>query len=157
MVCASAAITLVGIFYPDDGSGVRRALDFCLSLCLLVAVVTPMGGMLKSAGERIDDSTFESLIPEAEIPSGEAASDLLAEESERMIEERIEELVCKSFELDSEKIAVTASVGVTETGVSLETVTIWLSGTALLTDPREIESLIAEYTDAECEIVGGKP
>jgi hypothetical protein len=97
------------------------------------------------------------LIPKAEIPSGEAASDLLSEESERMIEERIEELVCKSFELDGDKIAVTASVGVTETGVSLETVTIWLSGTALLTDPREIESLIAEYTDAECEIVGGKP
>ncbi len=157
VVCASAAITLVGIFYPDDGSGVRRALDFCLSLCLLVAVVTPMGGMLKSAGERIDDSAFESLIPKAEIPSGEAASDLLSEESERMIEERIEELVCKSFALDSEKIAVTASVGVTERGVSLETVTVWLSGTALLTDPREIESLIAEYTDAECEIVGGKP
>jgi hypothetical protein len=74
-----------------------------------------------------------------------------------MIEERIEELVCKSFDLDGDKIVVTASVGVTETGVSLDTVTVWLSGTALLTDPREIESLIAEYTDAECEIVGGKP
>ena len=91
------------MLYPDDGSGVRRALDFCLSLCLLVAVVTPMGGMLKSAGERIDDSAFESLIPKAEIPSGETALALLAEESERRREERIEELVCRSFELDSER------------------------------------------------------
>jgi phosphoribosylformylglycinamidine synthase len=44
----------------------------------------------------------------------EAVSDLLAEESERMIEERIEELVCRSFDLDGDKIAVTASVDVTE-------------------------------------------
>ncbi len=145
------------MFYPDDGSGVRRALDFCLSLCLLVAVVTPMGSMLKDTGEAIDGSVFKSVIPEAEIPSGEAVSALLEEESQRMIEERIEELVCKSFDLDREKVAVTASVSVTESGVSLETVTVWLSGTALLTDPREIESLIAEYSDAECEIVGGKP
>ena len=145
------------MFYPDDGSGVRRALDFCLSLCLLVAIVTPMGGMLKNAGEAIDGSVFESVLPEAEIPSGEAVLALLEEESQRMIEERIEELVCKSFELDGENVAVTASVSVTESGVSLETVTVWLSGRALLTDPREIERLISEYTDAKCEIVGGKP
>ena len=156
MVCASAGITLVGMLYPDDNSGLRRALDLCLSLCLLVAVAAPMGGMLKDAGEMIDENIFESIIPEAELPAGEAVSEALAEESKRMIEERLEELLCTSFDLDCEKVAVTATVGVTEEGVSLERVTVWLSGAALMTDPREIKSLIAGYTDAECEIVGGK-
>lgn len=145
------------MLYPDDSSGVRRALDFCLSLCLLIAVVTPMGGMLRDAGKMINENVFESVIPEAEMPADEAVSSALAEESKRMIEGRLEELICKSFEINGEKVAVTASVDVTESGVSLERVTVWLSGTALMTDPREIKSLIAEYTDAECEIVGGKP
>ena len=157
MVCASAGITLVGMLYPDDGTGVRRALDLCLSLCLLVAVVTPLGGMLRDAGELIDENVFESVVPEAETSADGAVSALLAEESQRLIGERIEELVCNSFELDGEKVAVTASVSVTESGVELDRVTVWLSGAALLTDPREIKAFIAEYTDADCEIVGGKP
>ena len=145
------------MLYPDESSGVRRALDFCLSLCLLIAVVTPMGGMLRDAGKMINENVFESVIPEAEMPADEAVSSALAEKSKRMIEGRLEELICKSFEINGEKVAVTASVDVSESGVSLERVTVWLSGTALMTDPREIKSLIAEYTDAECEIVGGKP
>lgn len=157
MVCASAGITLVGMLYPDDNSGVRRALDFCLSLCLLIAVVAPMGGMLRDAGEMINENVFETVIPEAEIPSDEAVSAILAEESGKMIEERLEKLICEAFELNGERVAVTVSVSVDETGVLLERVTVWLSGAALATDPRDIKSLIAQYTDAECEIVGGKP
>ena len=93
MVCASAGITLVGILYPDDNSGVRRALDFCLSLCLLIAVVAPMGGMLRDAGEMINENVLETVIPEAEIPSDEAVSAILAEESGKMIEEKLEKLI----------------------------------------------------------------
>lgn len=105
----------------------------------------------------INENVFDTVLPEAEMPADEAVSALLAEESGRMIEERIEELVCGAFEIDCERVAVTARVGVTETGVSVDRITVWLSGTALLTDPREIKRFIAEYTDAECEIVGGKP
>lgn len=147
----------MGMLYPDDNSGVRRALDFCLSLCLLIAVVAPMGRMLSDAGEMINENVFETVIPEAEIPSDEAVSAILAEESGKMIEEKLEKLICEAFELNGERVAVTVSVSVDETGVLLERVTVWLSGTALATDPRDIKSLIAQYTDAECEIVGGKP
>ena len=147
----------MGMLYPDDNSGVRRALDLCLSLCLLISVVTPMGDMLKEAGEMIKGYDIESLIPEAEMSSDEVVSAVLAEESQRIIEERLEKLICDAFEIDGERVAVTASVSVTEDGVSLDGVTVWLSGSALMTDPREIKELIAEYTDAECEIAGGKP
>ena len=145
------------MIYPDDGSGVRHALDFCISLCLLIAVVTPMGGMLRDAGMMLKENVFETVIPEVEMPADEAVSVLIADESKRMIEERIEELICRSFEIDDEKVAVTASVAVTKDGVLLDRVNVWLSGAAILTDPREIKSLVAQYTDAECEIVGGKP
>lgn len=157
VVCASAGITLVGMLYPDDNSGVRRALDFCMSLCLLIAVVTPMGGMLRDAGEMINENVFDSVIPEADMPADEAVSALLAEGSQRMIEERLEAMICDSFALNAERVVVTAEVSVNDSGVLLDRVTVWLSGAALATDPREIKELIAQYTDAECEIVGGKP
>ena len=147
----------MGMLYPDDNSGVRRALDFCMSLCLLIAVVTPMGGMLRDAGEMINENVFDSVIPEADMPADEAASALLAEGSQRMIEERLEAMICDSFALNAERVVVTAEVSVNDSGVLLDRVTVWLSGAALATDPREIKDLIAQYTDAECEIVGGKP
>ena len=147
----------MGMLYPDDNSGVRKALDFCMSLCLLIAVVTPMGGMLRDAGEMINENVFDSVIPEADMPADEAVSALLAEESQRMIEERLEAMICDSFALNAERVVVTAEVSVNDSGVLLDRVTVWLSGATLATDPREIKDLIAQYTDAECEIVGGKP
>ena len=147
----------MGMLYPDDNSGVRKALDFCMSLCLLIAVVTPMGGMLRDAGEMINENVFDSVIPEADMPADEAVSALLAEGSQRMIEERLEAMICDSFALNAERVVVTAEVSVNDSGVLLDRVTVWLSGAALATDPREIKDLIAQYTDAECEIVGGKP
>lgn len=128
-----------------------------MSLCLLIAVVTPMGGMLRDAGEMINENVFDSVIPEADMPADEAVSALLAEGSQRMIEERLEAMICDSFALNAERVVVTAEVSVNDSGVLLDRVTVWLSGAALATDPREIKDLIAQYTDAECEIVGGKP
>ena len=128
-----------------------------MSLCLLIAVVTPMGGMLRDAGEMINENVFDSVIPEADMPADEAVSALLAEESQRMIEERLEAMICDSFALNAERVVVTAEVSVNDSGVLLDRVTVWLSGATLATDPREIKDLIAQYTDAECEIVGGKP
>ena len=147
----------MGMLYPEDNSGVRRALDFCMSLCLLIAVVTPMGGMLRDAGEMINENVFDSVIPEADMPADGAVLALLAEESQRMIEERLEAMICDSFALNAERVVVTAEVSVNDSGVLLDRVTVWLSGAALATDPLEIKDLIAQYTDAECEIVGGKP
>ena len=91
------------------------------------------------------------------MPVDEAISAALAKEAQRSIEERIEYLICERFELDAEKVAVTVSVGVTDSEVVLESVGVWLSGTALATNPREIKAMLSEYTDAECEIIGGKP
>ena len=157
MVCASAVITLIGMLYPDDNSGVHRALDFCLSLCLLIAVVAPMGGILRDAGEMMKENVIEFVIPEADMSAEEAVSALIAEESSEMIEARLEELICDEFGLVHERVAITASVSVNDSGVSLDRLTVWLSGAALATDPREIKSFLTQYTDAECEIVGGKP
>ena len=145
------------MLYPDDNSGVSRALDFCLSLCLLIAVVTPMGGMLRDAGKMINENVFESVIPDSAQPADEAVSAIIAEESGEMIEEGFEKLICEAFGLNGERVAVEVSVSVDDSGVSLDSVKVWLSGTALATNPRGIKSLIAQYTDAECEIVGGKP
>lgn len=157
MVCASVAVTLVEMLYPDDGSGVRRALDLCLSLCLLVAVVAPIGGIIGDLRGKINESAFDFVIPEAERASDEVIFDVIEEEGQRQVEERLKELICERFELKSDRVSVTASIGVSEEGIALNRVTVRLSGVALMTDPREIKHLISEYTDAECEIVGGRP
>ena len=58
IVTFSVVINLIGMLYPNDKSGVRQALDICLSLCLLCAVIAPIGGMVARAkGEISLDAT----------------------------------------------------------------------------------------------------
>ncbi len=155
VVTASVVLTLVGMLYPEDKGGVRRALDLFLSLCLLCAVIAPIGGMIADAREEIDLGGFDLDLPDADASAESAIRSALAAESRAMIEKRLEELICGRFDLSEEDTGVTALISVSDNGIEIDRVTIWLSGKALLTDPREIKRFVSEYTDAECEIVGG--
>ncbi len=154
IVTFSVAINLIGMLYPNDKSGVRRALDICLSLCLLCAVIAPIGGMMAEAKKDIslDDMLLE--IPEADIEAGSALMTALAKETEKEIEAKL--LSILSAEFDEESIEINVSVKVDETGVEIEYVRVYLYGTGLLINPRDIESAVARYTDAECLIIEGR-
>lgn len=154
VVTFSVAINLIGMLYPNDKSGVRRALDICLSLCLLCAVIAPIGGMMAEVKKDIilDDVLFE--MPEADIEAGSALMTALAKESENKIEAKLLRIL--SAEFDEENIEIDVSVRADETGVAIEYVKVYLYGSGLLIDPRDVESAVARYTDAKCMIIEGR-
>ena len=154
VVTFSVAINLIGMLYPSDKSGVRRALDICLSLCLLCTVIAPISGMIKEAKTdiSIDDFIFE--ISEADVEAGKAIMAALAKESERAIEEKLFGIL--SSEFDEENINIDVSVKADESGVEIECVEVYMYGTGLLIDPRDISSVVAQYTDADCRIIEGR-
>lgn len=152
---ASVAVTLIGMLYPDDKGGVKKALDLCLSLCLLCAVIAPMGGMIAEAKERIELDDRDLELPDIDASADSAIYASLAEASRVEIEERLAELICKKFELEAENVEVSASVTADESGIGITQITVWLYGRGVFTDPREIKDFVSGYTDAKCEIVNG--
>lgn len=143
------------MLYPDDKGGVKKALDLCLSLCLLCAVIAPMGGMIADAKENIDLNDLNFALPDIDASADSALFASLAEASKGEIEEKLAEMIRQKFELAEDNVEVSANVTADENGVDITRITVWLYGRAVLADPREIKAFVSEYTDAECEIVNG--
>lgn len=154
IVTFSVVINLIGMLYPSDKNGVRRALDICLSLCLLCAVIAPIGGMVAEAKKdiKLDDIAFE--IPESNVEVGKVLLSALAKESENEIEEKLYRLLSEEF--DEENIEIDVLVRANEEGVVIERVSVYLYGSGLLIDPRDMARAVARYTDAECRIIEGR-
>ena len=152
IVTFSVVINLIGMLYPSDKNGVRRALDICLSLCLLCAVIAPIGGMVAQAKKDISLDDFE--IPEVDAQAGKSIMAALAKESEKEIKEKLFDIL--SAEFGEEDMEIEADVSAGEDGVAIECGRGYLYGGGLLIDPREIVAAVARYTDAECRIIEGR-
>ena len=152
IVTFSVVINLIGMLYPSDKSGVRHALDICFSLCLLCAVIAPIGGMVAQAKKDISLEDFE--LPEIDVEAGKSFFDVLEKESEKEIEEKLFELL--SAEFDEEDMEIEVDVFAGEDGVVIECVRVYLYGDGLFIDPRDMSVAVARYTDAECSIIEGR-
>lgn len=146
---------MIGVLYPSEKSSVRGALDLCLSLCLLCAVIAPIGGMISEAKDELGGEELLFDLPDADPSSDAAVFSAIARESGELISERLAEMIRAEFSLSGESAEVSVSVFASGEGVDIKGVTVWLRGKGVLTDPREVEAFVAKYTDAECVIVNG--
>jgi hypothetical protein len=110
--------------------------------------------MIKEAKKDISIADFIFEISEADVEAGKVIMESLAKESERAIEEKLWGIL--SSEFDEENINIDVSVKADESGVEIECVEVYIYGTGLLIDPRDISSVVARYTDADCRIIEGR-
>lgn len=154
IVTFSVVINLIGMLYPSDKNGVRNALDICLSLSLLCAVIAPIGGMVAEAKNEISFDDIVLDFPAGDVEASKLLMDMLAHRSQKEIEEKLFELLSSDF--NEEDMAIDAEVSAGENGVVIECVKVYLYGRGLLIDPRDIIAAVAKYTDAECRIIEGR-
>ncbi len=152
IVTFSVVINLIGMIYPNDKSGVRQALDICLSLCLLCAVIAPIGGMVARAKDNISLENFE--LPEVNVDAERSVMTLLAKESEKEIEDKLFDLLSSEFGEDD--MEIDADVVASEDGVVIECVKVYLYGGGILIDPRDLSAAVVRYTDAQCRVIEGR-
>jgi hypothetical protein len=154
IVTFSVAVNLIGMLYPSDKSGVRRALDICMSLCLLCAVIAPIGGMIADAKKDISFDGIGFEIPEVNVEATGALLKALEKGSENEIEEKLYRLLSEDFGEDN--IEIDVSVNANEDGVTIECVSVYLYGSGLLIDPHDMSRAVAKYTGADCRIIEGR-
>ena len=155
VVVSSVIAALVGMLYPDEKGGIKKTLDFCISLFLLCVIIAPIGSMLAKARDEIDLGELDLALPDTDVSADSAIYASLVAAGREEIEKRLCELICNRQEISESEITVSASVRADENGVVIDKVTVFLYGKAMWSDPRAISALISEYTDAECLIVNG--
>ena len=154
IVTFSVVINLIGMLYPSDKNGVRNALDICLSLSLLCTVIAPIGGMVAEAKNEISFDDIVLDFPAGDVEASKLLMDMLAQQSQKEIEEKLFELL--SADLGEEDMAIEVKVSAGKSGVVIDCVKVYLYGRGLLIDPRDMAAAVAKYTDAECRIIEGR-
>ena len=148
---------MIGMLIPDraDG-GIRRAARLCLSLFLVLAILSPLGSLISGIEGLLD--RFDGVFP---TPDG-AENDLsglyesLADASRAEIEEKLCEYLRKEFSLPENGVSIHAQVSAVGGEVVIHGVTVYLQGSAMWEDPHEIKKYIEDITDAPCEVVTGR-
>lgn len=155
VVVASLIAAIIGIVYPDEKSGVKVTLEYCISLFLLCVIIAPIGSMIANAKESTSEHALDFELPDIDISVDSAVFASLAETAEKEIGEKLRRLICNEIEANADDISVVAEVNTDGGNVIIEKVTVWLYNKAMWSNPREILSVVSEYTDAECIIVNG--
>ena len=147
----SAGAVLLEILLPGEGrEGARGALHIMVVLVLLLLMVNPflefirVGGVETVFGELTGESD-ESVRETYEKTLGE----VLSEGSVREIRQRIEALLATEYGIEEGQAQV--SVRVNEEGEVVR-VEIYLSGAALLKNPRELQAALSETLGVETEV-----
>ena len=157
IISVAVSIGLISQLLPtNEESGIKRALDLFLSLCLICAVISPIQSIVSIVRDEIENGTLGFEIPELDSDSENAVFDSLAEITRADIEKKLEEILCEALELPSECIVIRAETIANPDGVRIVGVTVCLYGRGMWADPRVIIETMGKYTDGECIIVNGR-
>lgn len=154
---ASVIISLASILLPDTLSPqLRSSATTVMSFCLICAVLAPLASVISKAVEDAEDLTPQFALPEISEGDLSGLYGSLEEESARAIEEVLLSSLIREFGFSEKNLSISAVVSACESGVELLRVVVYLSGSAIMADPREIVAFIGRFTDAECVIVTGR-
>jgi hypothetical protein len=152
VVGASVAVSLVRSLMADDSGGIKKTLSYVLSVAMVVAVMLPIGGLLSDFLEGIENGKYDIELPDEEGGDLSSVIDeaekISAEELAAALEEKVEEHF--SLPEGSIEIILTLEFG---DNADITSLTVYLHGKAMWTDPREIKKFIYGITEFECEVV----
>ena len=140
--------TVVELLPPDEGKQ-TTVFRLLVSLLILCVIATPLLTVLQEGPDVLLDR-IRSAIEEINIEGG-ALSDRYAEQtaayirtaSEREAEESVGILLAERFGISAQDCRVDITLGGTAEEITLEQMTVVLSGRAVLTDPYTIEAYLS--------------
>lgn len=158
IITVSAGMSLAVRLLPDKsgGDGLRHSVTQVMSLILTICLVAPLAPLLGGIVEKIRSGDYS--VP-AEDNAKNDLSGLYAElgkESGEEICHKLREMIAEKFEISEENITVYVNVTANEGGVSLDSVTVCLTGKAAWQNPHQIIEYVSKIAGCPCEVVTGR-
>ena len=153
ILCATGLVNgAIGMISPDGE--LKKYVRLVGALCILLAMVAPIYESVVS-GELDLDNYFSDMV-EKEEQYKDVYAEYLADGSRKEAEAMLEASICEKFNLKSDDIAVKAELVRKGDGYALDRIGIYVSGSAILRDPRELVAYVEELAECECEVIYGK-
>ncbi len=143
IVSAALAIGVAECLIPENAK-TKKYLGLLFSLCLLLAVVKPVGSFVLELPDFIDGLLYPNESEEEhylEITEGEISE---------AYREKIKEHLAAKFNLTDFSVGVKMGEG-----HIAETVTVTLMGRDIFKNPRLIENYVKEVTGVQCIVIVG--
>ena len=157
LIAVSVFSGIVHILAPEaSGDRLRKQIKLVTSLCILCIAIAPLAGLLRE----LEGANFDFLSKYTDREElGERYEDIfkdsLRAHTAQSVAEGSEKLLGERFGLDGEDISVRVSVSELDDKFFVDSATVILYRTAIMTDPREISEYIETLLECECEIVYG--
>ena len=155
----SLVLTAIGggvacILAPDgEKNGLRGRVGFVVSLLLLLTLISPIMKTVK----KIENYEISSALLTVHDGPDSAYEKIFGRSVADVTEKAVKDAVCsvlsEDFDLDAECFDVGVQITETTDAPSLDKITVFLSGTGLLKNPRRIEAEISEYFACTCEVI----
>lgn len=138
-----------------ERDGLRRSVRLLAGLCLLCLMLTP----LREAREFFSFSDLHLWAEEMEKQTQQDYERLMTEKltavTAAQVEEEIYDMLCDRFDLSREMCKVTLAFDSGPERLAVRQVWVSLRGTAVLLDPRQIETAVTAVLDCPCTVSVG--
>ena len=135
-----------------DGTSLKKYFTFLTSAALLCATVAPVASLIEgfSTGEGLF-TEFESVKTDYGTVWLESLTSTTKEETERAVRAHI----CEKFDISEGNVTVVCTFSQKDGDLSLTAIEVTLSSSALMKNPRQIESYIEENLKIPCTVADG--
>lgn len=152
IVSASVAVSLVKLLFSDDKGGVKKTLSYILAVAMACAVMLPLGGLLSDFLEGVENGKYNVDVIEGEPGSLSSLIGEAQKVSEAELAATLAKRIEEHFSIPEGSVEVKVTLDFGE-GVTITSLTVYLSGRAMWEDPQAVKAFIYELTDFECEVV----
>lgn len=152
IVAVSVASSLFRAICPDNLS-LRKYFSFLTSVALLCATVLPISSLAEGlrVGSGLFSSTLQTEAQDYRAVWSEQISSMTKEETDKAILAHIRD----RFDISEKNISVDCTLTEKDGNLMLNTVNVTLSSSALLKNPRQIESYVRELFGVDCTVFDG--
>lgn len=155
VIAAAVVVGVIGALAPaGEGDGLKKAVCFVGALCVLCVLIAPVGEFLGWLGNLGDGIELLWNNESAEQQYEQQYKDYLMSFGADSISEALAEHICQHFDIPEEQCHVRVMTGERQGELCVDSVTVILSGGALLRDPYEIENYISGLFDCRCTVTG---
>ena len=144
-------LSVCELLLPDTSGGTKRLLRFIASLAVLLILSAPVSGVLRPLRE----NGIVTLLPESGTEEeryayyGEIFEEAVMAQSEKDLCEGVLRLLEEEYGKKTDKTRVVARF---DGDGALATLSVYLSGEALLLDPKEVERFLSEQLSCTVEV-----
>ena len=137
-----------------DGTGASGAVRLVAGVCVLTALIQPLSdGVRWLRGSAVEENWSEWLsVPKADVDADAVFSEQLGTLSEQAVVNEAKRLMRENFGIPSDQCRVVADVSVLDGVTQIQRITVVLSGSSVLKNPRNVKAFMEQTFGGECVV-----